>query len=120
MSNASQCAVVTKALIGAFLQNAKSCAVKTSVLHRYLGFAASLLIAVQLAGPGLLTQAYGDAAADFMCMPSGELSPEGRAAAREFQELVSGGPRFPDDTAGHCPLCLAAHAYLPAHSLKRI
>lgn len=74
-------------------------------------FLAMLAITLQALLPGSIAVAEtkGVYVSRFMCAPSGEMSPETRAAAERIARLL--GEDLPDEqpSGEHCPLCTLVH-----------
>jgi hypothetical protein len=74
-------------------------------------FLAMLAIILQAVLPGSLAvgESNGVDVSRFLCAPSGEMSPETRAAAERIARLL--GEDLPDQqpTGEHCPLCTLVH-----------
>ncbi|MFW6413332.1 MAG: DUF2946 family protein [Oceanicaulis sp.] len=74
-------------------------------------FLAMLAIVLQAFLPGSIAVAEADGVdvSRFLCAPSGEMSPETRAAAERIARLL--GETGPDEAPvdGHCPLCTLVH-----------
>jgi len=74
-------------------------------------FLAMLAIILQALLPGTMAvaESNGVDVSRFMCVPSGEMSPETRAAAERIAKLL--GEDLPDEQApgDHCPLCTLVH-----------
>ncbi|ADM08761.1 hypothetical protein PB2503_03427 [Parvularcula bermudensis HTCC2503] len=75
---------------------------------------AMLAIVLQAFLPGSMAvaEAKGVDVSRFMCSPSGQLSPDSRAAAEQIARLL--GEDVPADQPfdAHCPLCTLAHSVL--------
>lgn len=72
---------------------------------------AMLAIILQALMPGTMAvaESNGVDVSRFMCAPSGEMSPETRAAAERIAKLL--GEDLPDEqpSGDHCPLCTLVH-----------
>lgn len=77
-------------------------------LARFLAMLAIILQAL-LPGTMAVAESNGVDVSRFMCAPSGEMSPETRAAAERIARLL--GEDLPDEqpSGDHCPLCTIVH-----------
>ena len=87
---------------------------KNAIHMRIARCLAVLAIALQVFLPASLAvaDASGMDVSGYICAPSGEISPESRAAAERLAKLL--GEEFPSDPSpdGHCPLCTFVHSAL--------
>lgn len=74
-------------------------------------FLAVVLIALQALLPGTAAIAQpGDIDfSRYICAPSGDLSPQSRAAAEKIARLLGEMPAEESHSGDHCPMCTLAH-----------
>lgn len=74
-------------------------------------FLAVVLITLQALLPGTvaIAQPGGIDFSRYICAPSGDLSPQSRAAAEKIARLLGEMPAEESHSGDHCPMCTLAH-----------
>ena len=84
---------------------------KRGIKYSVARFLAVLAISLQVLLPGTLAiaESNGVDVSRLICVPSGQLSPEAKAAIQQIADLLVDEAPEQQPSDGHCPLCTLVH-----------